>query len=78
LDGQLPGTGLPQSFKDFGVNVEQIPAPGSLDDDGSIGKTVNLFQRETPFLKSAEHDATAFGTEVNGEVVGMGGHGEES
>ena len=35
---------------------------------------MNLFQRQAPLPKSAKHDATALGSEINGEVVGMGRH----
>ena len=75
-DRQAPGPGIPQPLHDLGIEVEQIPAARSLDHHRAVGKSVQLLKGEAAILERAQHDAAAFGTKINGEVVGVGHKGK--
>ena len=75
-DRQIARPCLPQPLNDFSVEMQEVPASRSLDHHRSVGEAVNLLERQSSFPKRAEHDAAALGTEINREIVGVGGHGE--
>ena len=67
--GQLPPAGDGQPFHHFVVQTERVPVTARGKMHRLVCKTMQFLQRQSVSVQASEHDAPAFGAEIDGEIV---------
>ena len=74
--GRLRAAAFSRAGEDLPVEMREVPVDVSALLDDHVGKAVDFLERDAAFRQRAEHDATAFGPEIDGEIM-MGAHGRQ-